>query len=293
MDFLQLFYFKTVAETNHITKAAKQLHISQPALSQMTKKLEKELSVSLFQRQTKGVVLTDEGELFLEYAAKALKEKEEIFQKLSDTKELVSGEILIQANAVSYLIAGLFCDFQKQHPHTRIKFVTDADFRQNIYHRDPFSSIHLFVTTNPPGNCRKQILLKERLVAALPLEHPLSTKKALSLSELREDSFLIFQGGELQELTETCCRQAGFSPNILMECHNTNILFNLVASGMGVSLFPESWKTFYNHDIHLVPLREPFGRTVFLCWDGARYLNKAADLFRKFLEEQFQKQEQK
>ena len=53
MDFLQLFYFKTVAETNHITKAAKQLHISQPALSQMIKKLEKELSVSLFQRQTR------------------------------------------------------------------------------------------------------------------------------------------------------------------------------------------------------------------------------------------------
>lgn len=285
MDFMQLIYFQAVAQTNNITKAAEKLYISQPALSQMILKLEEELSVPLFFRRPKGVQLTDAGKLFLEYTNRTLSDKKEILQKLKDTKTEVSGEILLQANAISYIIAELFCDFKRIYPNTKIRFVTNSDLRQNIYQSDPFSSVDLFITAQLPAAeySSSSLLFKEEFLAALPLDHNLAEKDSLSLLELRDEPFLLFQGGELQKLTENYCVQAGFSPNILMECHNTNILFNLVSLGMGVSLFPKSWEMFNNRKIKLIPLKEQCVREVYLCWSNSRYLNKAADLFREYL----------
>ena len=78
MNFLQLEYFVAVASEGNITKAAEKLYISQSALSQTIRKLEEEFSVCLFNRLPKKLVLTEAGSAFLEYAHKALSDREQI-----------------------------------------------------------------------------------------------------------------------------------------------------------------------------------------------------------------------
>lgn len=285
MDFLQLEYFVELSRINNVTRTAEKLHISQPALSQLIKKLESELSVPLFYREPGGLVLTEEGQLFLNYAIKTLTDRKEIYQKINDSKNEVSGDITVQTNAISYLIAQAYCNFKIQYPLTSIHFKSYPDLQQNTYIMDPFTRINLFITTCPPINHSKSswLLRKEQLFVALPSNHQLADRILLSLTELAQEPFLIYQGGELQQLTELCCRKSGFTPNILFECHNTNILLNLVASGLGISIFPESWKNFASDNVLMIPLKEKYERSIYLCWSDFHYLNKASSYFKDYL----------
>ncbi|HIX71744.1 MAG TPA: LysR family transcriptional regulator, partial [Candidatus Anaerobutyricum stercoripullorum] len=78
MDITQLIYFKIIAETGSLTKAAQQLHISQPAMSAMLKKFEEELGAELFDRSPNRIVLNEAGETALRHADRILKDVEQM-----------------------------------------------------------------------------------------------------------------------------------------------------------------------------------------------------------------------
>jgi DNA-binding transcriptional LysR family regulator len=74
VELHQLIYFKAIVENGNFTKAAKQLHVSQPALSKQIKLLEEELRVQLFERSSRGVHLTIAGQIFLEHVKKIMQQ---------------------------------------------------------------------------------------------------------------------------------------------------------------------------------------------------------------------------
>ena len=289
MNFLQLEYFVEVAAFGNVTKAAEKLHISQSALSQTIRKLEEEFSVSLFCRLPKQMVLTDAGKLFLEYARKTLAEREAIVHQLQDHDGMLRGKIVIQSNPIPYLIADCFLKFRKQHPLTEIQFVSLPALLVNDYSRDPFLSVSLLVTTEPPdvSDAESRFLFREQLMAALPRTHRLADRKTISLAELRKEPFLLYEEGEVQKVVERCCMAAGFVPHVQCCCHDIATMFNLVSSGEGVSLFPESWKQLCNEKTVLVPLDEVCARTVYLCWGKHNEPNRAAAAFRDYLLDMF------
>ena len=91
MELLQLYYFQVTARFQHISKAAACLHITQPALSQTIKRLEKELETELFDRVGKEIVLNEKGEILLKYANSVLSSvesaKAELLQKKSELED--------------------------------------------------------------------------------------------------------------------------------------------------------------------------------------------------------------
>ena len=285
MNFLQLEYFAEVAALGNVTRAAEKLHISQSALSQTIRKLEDEFSVSFFHRTPKKLVLTDAGLLFLDYVRQTLSERERITQQLKEQDGQLRGTIVIQSNPIPYLIADLFLRFRRQNPLTDIQFVSHPELLVNDYRQDPFLSVSLLVTTEPPPEtcAESRFFMKEKLMAALPRTHRLAGRSKICLPELRGESFLLYQEGELQRVVERCCRSAGFVPHVQCFCHDVATMFNLVSSGSGVSLFPESWKQLCNENTVLIPLEEDCARTVYLCWGVTHKPTAAAAAFRDFL----------
>lgn len=289
MNFLQLEYFVEVAAVGNVTKAAEQLHISQSALSQTIRKLEEEFSVDLFQRLPKQMVLTDAGKLFLKYARKTLADRDAITHQLRNHDGMLRGKIVIQSNPIPYLIADCFLKFRKRNPLTEIDFVSLPALLVNDYSRDPFLSVSLLITTEPPeeADAESRFLLRERLMAALPSDHRLADRKMIKLAELQKEPFLLYQEGEVQKAVERCCMAAGFVPHVQCCCHDIGTMFNLVSSGEGVSLFPESWKQLCNEKTVFVPLEDSCFRTVYLCWGKRNEPNPAAAAFRDYLLQMF------
>lgn len=285
MTILQLQYFIEVAKLGNVTKAAETLNISQSALSQTIKKLEDEFSATFFQRFPKNMILTDAGNLFLNYAQKTLQQWEEINHQLSKLDTQLHGTIFVQSNPIPYLIAEQFLKFRRNNPMTKIQFVSVPALLINDYSKDPFQSVSLLITSEPPAEdqAERHILFQEKLMAALPRSHRLANRAHIHLSELRNEPFLLYEKGEIQKAVERCCAAAGFTPYVHCVCHDLATMFNLVAAGEGVSLFPETWKQLCNDNSVLVPLEEHCSRTIYLCCKKSSDLDPTAKAFRDFL----------
>lgn len=119
MELYQLRTFTAVAEEGHLTRAARRLHASQPAISAHIKALEEELGVTLFQRTPKGMSLTADGRVLQEYAGRALAVVEEMACRAGTLRETLAGELRIGINtgADSLRIPELFRMMKVRHPH--------------------------------------------------------------------------------------------------------------------------------------------------------------------------------
>ena len=118
--------FKEVAEVGNITAAAQALYISQSAVSQSIKQLEHDLQTRLFARNSRGVTLTAEGQMLYEYVRSAMGLLETGEEKLSQTRELQMGKLIIGASdtVTSQFLLPYLDSFHKQHPAIHIQIVS-------------------------------------------------------------------------------------------------------------------------------------------------------------------------
>ena len=114
--------FYTVANTGNISKAAKELYISQPAISKSIQKLEESVGCKLFSRSSRGVVLTDEGKLLYEHVSEAFETLTMGEEKLKRSIELGVGHLKIGVSSTlcKYLILPYLKEFIRQNPHISI-----------------------------------------------------------------------------------------------------------------------------------------------------------------------------
>lgn len=122
MTLKDLEYYAIVAREGSITRAAAQLYIAQPALSQCIRKLEKELGAKLFIRSSNGVQLTDEGACFLSFAAQVLQQRDMLGRHLQDISDADGGEIRLgfTGTQATYVLPYILPDFQRRHPRVSI-----------------------------------------------------------------------------------------------------------------------------------------------------------------------------
>lgn len=127
MDLEAYYIFYVVAQSGSVSKAAENLYISQPAVTFHIKKLEESLGLPLFIRTKKGMVLTEEGRIFLEYVAKGLESFENGLSVLSNLKELDSGIIRIGASMTvsKYVLMSYLAKFHEEYPNIEIKVVNN------------------------------------------------------------------------------------------------------------------------------------------------------------------------
>ena len=129
MDINQLLYFQKVAELQHMTKAAEELYISQPAVSQAVKQLENQLGTSLFNRMHKGMELSKQGgELIYADVERALQLLSGVEDKLSELKQSATGTLRIGASETifQYILADKIVAYNKQYPQVKIDLISDV-----------------------------------------------------------------------------------------------------------------------------------------------------------------------
>lgn len=113
LNFTSLQYFQKTAELEHLTKAAEELHIAQPALSRTIRGLEQELEVTLFEHQGRNIRLTRDGHILLKHAQNFLKEFDEMQQEFKDSRDLAQSTVKLAILSATQMIPTFLMQFQE------------------------------------------------------------------------------------------------------------------------------------------------------------------------------------
>ncbi|RFB31838.1 LysR family transcriptional regulator [Brevibacillus sp. VP] len=286
MEWQQILYFRKVAQTQHITRSAEMLNVSQPALSRAIARLEEELNTPLFERKGRNIVLNQYGELFLKRVERAIQEIEEGKQEIQDLINPDHGKIRIAfLHSLGIEVVPEFIrSFRVQYPQVSFH-LHQASMGQIVEQlKTGLIDIALFSMLEPIDEVHWEPLITEELFLIVSKTHPLANRTQIELQEIANEPFICFkQGYGLRTLTDTLCRQAGFTPDITFEGEEIATIAGLVAVELGVSLVPDV-NVLDKSKISLLRVLDPAcKRTIGLAWKEKRYLSPVARRFISFV----------
>ncbi|MED5019672.1 LysR family transcriptional regulator [Paenibacillus chibensis] len=298
MELRQLQYFLKVAQKEHVTQAAEELHVAQSAVSRQIHQLEEELGVQLFMQKGRNLQLTPVGQLFCKRVDSILKDLDKAVVEVHEFLDPEQGEIRIgfPHSLGIHLIPSVVAEFKQRYPNVKFRF-KQGMFPSLI--RDVISAeVDLaFISPFPEKHeqVEGEIMLTEELYAILPPNHPLAKEECIALNQLKEDKFVLFSKGySLRPIVWHACLEAGFTPKIAFEGEETDTIRGLVAAGMGVSILPEM-ALFQTNPLQPARVRisEPkVTRTIGLIHRSDDKLPRVAQAFRSFLLSYFGLQQQ-
>ena len=286
MDLASLRYFKAVAETQNMSKAAKSLFVSQSALSKSIRALEDELGGPLFLRTGKSLVLNEGGKILLRNATEILNQYSLMQTELSDYFGRESTDVSVSINIGTHLLTMVLPGFLDRHPQIRLK-ISQNDF--SMPDRDNYD-ICINCSTEKPDIPNAVTLFREELVLALPRNHPLAGAPAIFMRDLANEHFVQVRGQQLTEQTNTACLKAGFQPNIILHSDYPSTTLDLIELGVGICFMPEiTWSSTGRSGIVQRRISDThMYRYVSLSWRQNGYLSNGATLLKNYLLRYFQ-----
>jgi LysR family hydrogen peroxide-inducible transcriptional activator len=242
MELHQLRYFCAVAETGSFSRAAEQCHVAQPSLSQQIIKLEEELGARLFDRLGRSVRLTELGKTFLPRARAVLRELEAAKGDVVERKDFVGGPVAVGVipTVGPYFLPRVLTSFSRKFP--QVRFTVVEEITPVLLDRLRAGAIDVAILALPirGHEFETKPLLTERLFAALPKNHRLAKRTALSLRDLRSEPFLLLRDGHcFRDTAVAACDRARLHPQVIFESGQFSSLLSMVGAGMGVSIVPE------------------------------------------------------
>ena len=234
-----------VAEVGSFTQAAKILSLTQPAVIQHIKQLEKELGIRIFNRSEGQLHLTTEGELVLGYAKRVRMLYQNLQQSLSDYKSQAKRlSVGITHTAESNLIAEVLAQYCSEHPGVRLTILTDTI--SNLYNKLKTYEIDIAVVEGKVYDASLNSILIDTdcLVLAVANESPLARKSSVTLDELKKENLILrLPSSGTRNLFVSHLESNGMSIdefNIILEVDNIATIKDLIRRGFGVSILAKS-----------------------------------------------------
>lgn len=275
MELLQFRYFLEAARLENLTKAAEELHIAQPALSQSLKRLETELGVSLFDRKSHRVTLNDQGRLLERRLSALLPAIDHLKEELWESVYASERTVRLNFFAASPFITECIIAYRGVHPEVNFQ-VSQLEATDNCdIHVDSqvtgSSGAEIFL----PEGYVKQTVLQEEVFLAVPASSRFAGMESVDLRETEKEKYIrLGHSWQLRNICDDYCRRAGIQPQIIFESNSPESVRNLIAAGLGIGFWPEkSWCGFPGPQVVLVPIRHPVCRRdilVTVCASGGK-----------------------
>ncbi len=280
MELLQLKYFLAVAESEHMTNTAKQLHIAQPALTQSIHRLEQELGVSLFERAGRGIRLSPAGAYVRDRVKPAMETLENVARDVQLFQQGEQSVVRVGVHAASGVAIDGIAAYSELNPHVSFEITQDERER----HRDV-----IVTTITPRGsstveNATEKTPFSERIGIAVPASSSLG--ETASLSDFTSERFIALAGSRrFREVCDTFCARRAFTPHIAFESDNPLVVKKMIGLGLGVGFWPDhSWGDLDPKSCRLVHLQEPeFTRDVIVAKTSRCTPDSEAQRFYDFL----------
>ena len=285
MELTQLYYFSVVAQLEHFHRAAQELHITQPTLSQSIARLESELGCSLFERSGRNVYLNEYGKEFYRYVCSLLTQLDDGKRRISELLQGKTGDIKIGVTvpeAISFFLRHYLIRNPQIHVHqsygTAIQLrdmlnAREIDFAITIFPIETTDILWEPVFTEPLG-----ILVSE--------QHPLAKRESVAIDELRNERFIVNNSNrDLCEIFQRCFIHSGYQPNIVFEGEQADLIGELVSLNCGISMTSQQRHKYHEersqtYRLHYLDITDPVCiRTTGFARLRNRPLSPAADSF--------------
>ncbi|MGW0950135.1 LysR family transcriptional regulator [Streptomyces sp. NPDC002623] len=237
-------YFVAVAEERNFTRAAERVHISQSGVSAQIRQLERELGAELFDRSARTATLTVAGKAALEHARAALAAAEAVGQAVGQVTDLIRGRLMV-GMVMGCTLTPLFdalAAFHRAHPGVEISLLEDNSDRLVEEVRAGAIDLALIGTaTATPDGLDALTIVSERLVAAVPAEHPLAKRRRVTLRDLTAHPIVCMPPGTgLRTVFDRACAAQSLQPTIALQASAADAIADLATRGLGVAILSSS-----------------------------------------------------
>jgi DNA-binding transcriptional LysR family regulator len=234
----QLNVFGMVAAQGSMTRAANQLHMTQPAVSIQIKQLQDSIGVPILEQVGRRLYLTEAGELLYEVYKSVNGELESFDAAVSQIKGGLRGILTISAaSTAKYFLPYLLGEFQKRYPSVEISLkVTNRD--EVLRHLEENEYNLAILTQVPKDRSIKSVsFLENPLVMCAPPGHPLEDEKKISLASLKNEAFIFREPGSgTRMVMESILKKERIQPEIAMELGTNEAVKQAIMAGIGISL---------------------------------------------------------
>jgi DNA-binding transcriptional LysR family regulator len=288
VTFRQLKVFEAVARHWSFTRAAEELYLTQPAVYMQVKQMESAIGLPLFEQMGRRIHLTEAGEVMHHYSRLIAENLDEAEQAMEELKGIEGGRLRITvASTVNYFATRLLSDFHRQHPSVRV--ILDVTNREGILATLEENETDIALMGKPPDalDVDAEPFMDNPLVVIAAPDHELAGRRRISLSRLREETFLMReQGSGTRMAMERFFREKDVALSSTIEMTSNEAIKQSVQAGLGLGIV----------SVHTVELEMEVGRLVTLNVDSfpirrrwylvhrkGKRLSAAAAAFKEFV----------
>jgi len=290
LNIYQLSIFLAVAETGSFSMAAERLNLTQPAVSLQIKTLERQLGLTLFDRQAPKLSLSEAGEALLPLARALVRMAEQVEQEMCSFRGIVTGRLIIACSTApgEYLLPRLIARYREKYPAVRVilEMTDSATVIRRL--RDEQVDIGCVGWFPKEKWLEGRKFIEDELVLVVPRSHPWASRTTVNPEELKNVPFILREegSGTRRAVVE------GLTPlgitldelNVVLEVGSTPGAAQAVAAGLGVSIISRLAVLPFRDQLQIVPLdAPPFKRDIYLARNLSRPHACAHSRFCEFI----------
>lgn len=241
MELRQLRYLVVLAEERQFTRAALKLQIAQPGLSQQIAKLEAELGLTLVDRTTRRMALTEAGRRLVAHARPIIARADSARAEMAELAGLRTGRVLIGASPTMGPVdlSGVMARFHKRFPG--VEMILREDTSVALIDALRAHEIDIAFVSVSVSDLKIDALASEQLVIVLQPGHHLAGRGPLAIRQLRDQPIVAFHpGATIRGQVEKAASRAGFLPKVVFETNDVMRMRSLVNAGLAAALLPRS-----------------------------------------------------
>lgn len=288
MELRHLRYFAAVADAGNVSRAARRLHVTQPALSRQIQDLEREFACRLFDRIGRRIVLTRDGDEILDRTRRLLADAEALRER---ARALAGGEAgVLRIGATPQFIEAALPEvltrYASAYPGIEVQLAEGGGGL--LVTRVQQGELHLAVGAWRTGGLQSLPLFPARVLAVMGRSHRLAGRNGLAVKELAGIPLLLLgRDFQTRELFDEACQIAHFEPSVRLESRSPQSLVALAEAGHGIAIVPSAVRIDASRVAVAGMLNgaRPLGSWTHAVWDSRRYLPTYAQGFIKVIDD--------
>jgi len=240
MNIAELEALKAVAETGSFTRAADRLGMSQPGLSRQIQRLERELGTKLLERRGTGAILTDAGRESMQFAIRTISDFDALVSRFGPDPSALTGVIRIVASSTpaEYLVPSLVAEFRNEHQGVSVEVLVADSAQVARTVGDRQADLGLSGMPSTAIGFSAVPVAKDEIVLAVSKEHRFAGERAITIDQLRDETFIEREGGSgtWQTLIQALSASGIELPehNVSMTLGSTQAVIAAVEKNLGV-----------------------------------------------------------
>lgn len=284
MKIIQLEYFCAVCRYHSITQAAQKLYVTQPAISNAVRELEKEFSVSLFIRSKGHMILTKEGEIFYQKVSRLLDTINQTSSELYDLgRQTVPVRIGIPPLLSTIFFPDMLIKFQEKHPSVPVELYEYGSIRAaRLVMEETLDLALVNMNFYEIDKLNSHQMLSEHIVFCVSPEHHLAAKKDISIEMLKNENLIMYNTDSVLNATlYSRFEQSGIKPNVILHASQLYTIQNFIHDHLGGGFL---YASLLKHLPGLtgLPIVPPITQEIGLIWKKGKYINDCVEKYIAF-----------